>query len=314
MKLSYLKSLLLFLYLTLILFQIHAKPPIPLYTNKYSQKVSQPEEAVKLSKVVVSSMNNNNLITWYKQPKVAIKYFNIYRKYIYETNSDWYCVGKVSYNNDPYFIDAETKYLSNKSFEYRVSCVDPCENEIFSDSIVQPINLQIESINGGANTKLLWNSYKGINVKKYYILSGLFEDSLEVIDSISSDSNMYLDKRGAGVKFYQIIAIGNLKNDITNFTEDVIVFSNFISLDSSLTRNEIEYNKIVIINENFLVLFRKYCGNRYKARIFDLCGRLIFEQTYNAETFEINHSLFHKGIYILQIEDIGNKYSVKFKI
>ena len=284
----------------------------------YSLKVIQPDKVISLPQVVVSSIENANRITWYKQPNASIEYYNINRKNISETDSDWICIGKVNYDDDAMFLDITAKFISNNIYDYRVSCVNPCGNELFSDLIAQPINLKIETTLEGKNNKLVFNPYKGMDVKKYYILSGVLEDQLGIIDSIDSNITSYVDKNHSDNIYYQIIAVGEIKNEITEDITNVQVYSNKASLSfHGINKKKDDKNIMVLsdyINNKSLIVFLGFRGEKYKATIFDLSGRPVYNNTFNSETFEISHNLFHKGIYILQIENVGKKDSVKLKI
>lgn len=318
MKINGLKYSLIFFFLTLLVLEIGAKPPIPLFTNKYSNKVIQPEKVVSLSQLVVSSIDNAYKITWYKQPNASIEYYNIYRKSVSETNSDWICIGKVNYGDDAVFFDVTAKFHSNNNYDYRVSCVNPCGNELFSDSIVQPINLTIESIVDSKNNKLVWNPYKGMDVKRYYILSGSDENQPGIVDSLNYNNTSYVVQNPSEKMFYQIIAAGEIKNAITKDIVYIQVYSNKTSLSFPDSIEKVDNNNILVLsdynNNKTLIIYRGYKGEQFKATLYDLSGRPIFNQSINAETFEIRHNEYHKGIYILQIENNGKNESVKLLI
>jgi len=303
-------------FLTLVLFQINAKSPITLFYNKYSQKVIQLDKPIMLTQVVGTSIDNANTITWYKQPNVSIEYYNIYRNNISnsKSKSDWFCVGRVNYVEVPSFTDNITQYVENNIYDYRISFVDPCGKEVFADSIIQPICLMIEKTDN--NKRLVWIPYRGMNVKKYYVLSGASESQMEIIDSINNTS--YEVQRTTDYLFYQIKANGEIRNEITKKSEKVEVVSNKISPTLWVEKNRTDYNEILIRSNYSLkksfVIFLGYCGKEYRTVIYDMSGQIVYNQFNNSEIFEINHNLFSKGIYVIQIESDGMKNSAKLRI
>lgn len=291
---------LLFIVLALILCknEISAK-------NKYFVKVIQPE-AIKppvISSITVNSQNKNTII-WQQAQNENISHFNIYRD---DTNlsDSWVQIGKTKDSNITTFTDLSS-FPHLRSYQYKISTVDKCGNEIFNTTIHKSIKLTIEEVAEQSNI-LRWNAYSGFDVAGYQIYRGDKPNNLNPIDTTSSVS--YIDRLQSTTDvYYQIEAIG--KEDTT--------FLKYASINRFKSRSNIVNAKTFLLYSDSsdigklhiypnpmtisaIIIFPFEENYPHRLTITDLKGQTVFSSEVFSGEIEIGRKNLMEGMYILQI-------------
>lgn len=274
--------------------------------HKYTLYIQQPKPIQKpiITSVTVTTENRNS-IQWKQAPNENINYYNIYRNSS-DSESSWIKVGKALYPGDFSYLDP-LSYPNIRSYSYRISAVDMCENEVFNDFVHKTMKLDVAVIND-TSYLLNWNPYEGFTVVKYKIYKGYDSKNLILIDSVSALSNQYTDNNVLDKNiYYQIEAIGNIANQetelaITNFYSRSNIAVRYPTIDStdSISASIIQvYPNPMTFNS--VVTFPYVSGQKYQLSILDLTGHTVYTRPVNAGEIEIERHNLKEGIYILQI-------------
>jgi hypothetical protein len=310
--------------LSLALFSICLIPFSLNGIDKYSVFVNQPNQIrPPVIEWVTVSENSKNQIDWIKQVNDNIVYYNVYRNST-DLDTNWVLAGVVNYNSDDYLNDLNS-YATIQSYRYRISAVDKCGNETFSNSIFRTIFLQIKPPINGSNI-LDWNPYEGINVTSYRIYKGTTPFNLAVIDSVSSDLTTYTDQNvNLTNNYYQVEALGYELDSISNhsikanfaraISNQIHSFSNIITHNFDTILNSLEIDSLQIfpnpLETESVVKFPYYPSQHYKLYIYDLIGNIISERSLTSGEFLIHRQDFNNGLYILKV---SGKKSIQIKL
>ncbi|HAQ17672.1 MAG TPA: hypothetical protein DCR40_00375 [Prolixibacteraceae bacterium] len=276
--------------------------------NKYTVKIIQPDpiQAPVISSVTVSP-ENKNLVVWEQHANENIQYFKIYRD---AANPDdgWINVGKAMYPGNYSFIDPSS-YPNVRSYQYRISTVDKCGNEIFNTQIHKTIRLTVDKISD-ATYLLKWNPYEGFDIAGYKIYRGTDVANLSPIDTITALATGYTDiKNPYKDAFYQVEAISK---------QDTITIQKKLSLNRGRTRSNIASNKSVLTSSdtadtskiqvypnpltiNAVVVFPYDASQTYQLSILDLTGHTIYMKQVFSGEIEIERKNLKEGLYIIQV-------------
>jgi hypothetical protein len=295
-------------YFTLVILCILLYPFELISKNKYTVKVTQPDavQAPIISLVTVNT-ENKNLLTWSVTPNENISYFKIYRDDI-STPLSWDYLGKANYSDNLSFTDG-LSFPGVRSYQYKVSAVDKCGNEIFCTSNVKSINLSVMETNNAVNS-LEWNPYVGFNIAGYKIYRGNETINLTPIDTLSAAETNYIDNQNLNENvFYQVEAISK---------PEIISNGTIVSLKSAKTRSNIASNKTILSFSdtvdaskiqvypnpmviNAVVVFPYEASQSYQLSILDLTGHTVYTKQIFSGEIEIERKNLKEGLYILQI-------------
>jgi hypothetical protein len=274
--------------------------------NKYTVKIIQPDpvQAPSISSVTVSPENKNQLV-WEQTANENIVYFKIYRD-VLEPEGAWIHVGKAMYPGN-IFTDPSS-YPNVRSYQYRISTVDKCGNEIFNTRNHKTIKLTVDEINNVANL-LKWNPYEGFEVGGYKIYRGADAASLTPIDTAAATANTYTDRENpSNNAFYQVEAI----------EKEEIPHTKKISLNGARTRSNIASKKSILTSSDTadagkiyvypnpmtisaVVVFTYEASQTYQLTILDLTGKTVYTKQVFSGEFEIERKNLKEGVYILQV-------------
>jgi len=277
--------------------------------NKYTLLLNQPDPVRNplIKWATVSNENNNNQIVFQEQANDNLDYYNIYRNSTSLENG-WTLIGHVNSFDNSYFTDLES-YPGNLSYQYKVSAVDKCGNELFSKAI-KTIYLTIHSNNDTGNL-LDWNPSDGINVVAYRIYKGFNPENLTLIDSISATQTEFLDKDlSFDTLFYRVEAVGLVEDSIQDEKklDKVRTLSNIVSnllstknFDISVNANS--YLKLYPnpVKNSVLVAFPFDSTQQYVMSIIDLMGKTVYQQPVYSGEMLLDRNNLKDGCYILQI-------------
>lgn len=289
----------------LLLFCIYLSPIQVTGQNKYTVKIIQPDpgQAPVITSVTVSPENKNR-IEWEQTDNENIKYFKIYREAA-NPEEGWVNVGKTMYPGNYTFTDPSS-YPNVRSYRYRISTVDQCDNEIFNVRNHKTIKLTVDQITNAANL-LEWNPYEGFEIGGYKIYRGPDATNLAPIDSTLTES--YTDNENPYKNvFYQVEAIG----------KEVIPAEKKLSLVSGRTRSNIASNRLILTSSdttdagkiqvypnpltiNAIVVFPYDADHTQQLSILDLTGKTVYSMPVTAGEVEIERKNLKEGLYIIQI-------------
>jgi hypothetical protein len=242
---------------------------------------------------------------WEQTANENIVYFKIYRD-VLEPEGAWIHVGKAMYPGN-IFTDPSS-YPNVRSYQYRISTVDKCGNEIFNTRNHKTIKLTVDEINNVANL-LKWNPYEGFEVGGYKIYRGADAVSLTPIDTTTSTATTYTDRENPfNSVFYQVEAIG--KEDIPALKKISLngakTRSNIASKKSLLTASDTaDASKIYVypnpLTINAVVVFPYEASQTYQLSILDISGQTVYTKQVFSGEIEIERKNLKEGLYILQI-------------
>jgi hypothetical protein len=205
--------------------------------------------------VTVDSLSGTNLVVW---DKLALKGIEKYRIYKERYLAGYFeLTGEIGQNSPAVFNDAYA-LPSQRSWKYKISAVDECNNESELSIYHETMHLTINaSVNKDVN--LIWNSYGGIAAGTYYINRYSRSRGWELIDSVpvSPYENKYTDFSpppahltyyigykipGGGCNPYYLKTTGNpFSQSISNLQESWIV-TDLKDAESSETALEVYPN------------------------------------------------------------------------
>lgn len=165
-----------------------------------------PYEDEEICLVSVNS-NNNNQVIWEKTHDLGIDTYNIYRETI--NVGEYEIIGTVPFDSLSILIDT-TSYANQRSYQYKLSIVDTCDNEseksFYHRTMLLKVNVGIGAYN------LEWDEYiyegGGFTFSKFYILRGPSLDNLQIIYSIGANYFSYIDDDPPeGLLYYQVAGV-----------------------------------------------------------------------------------------------------------
>lgn len=282
--------------------------------NKYTVFVHQPDLVrPPVIKWVTVTDNEKNNIAWVKQVNANIVYYNVYRSNG-NSDSNWELAGNVDYNSDSYLNDLNS-YANIQSYKYRISAVDKCGNETFSNIIFRTIYLQFKGSIDGCNT-IEWNPCDGMNVTTYRIYKGTTTSNLAVIDSVGASTTSYNNYNNSqNIAYYRVeangLAIDTFSLQINKMTP-VKATSNYVNSFSNITTNNYDSFLNSFENENLqiypnplkiesLVKFPYDPAQHYQLVILDVLGNIVYKQSVLSGEFPIKQKNLKDGMYLLQI-------------
>lgn len=293
--------------------------------NKYSVTIVQNNyiDAPEIECVSVDEKNYNTIIVK-NQSNRNIQFYNIYRSSNANSN-EWKLVTRTTADSIELIKDLSLN-AQFQSYYYKVSAVDRCGNEYFSNGEYRTIQLKVKFDIDNAN-KLQWNFYKGAEIERYYICRGVDSKNLEIIDSVSSSINNYIDiDKKEGDECYQIVAKGKvkLKKNKDKNSEDEKEYSDILSY-SNIVMNRFDSVLNTFTNDNLLIIpnplissstikFPLNNRNEYELKIYDISGNLKYEEKLSSNEFILHKGLWQEGIYVLQISDNKNSIQKKLQI
>ena len=275
------------------------------------------EEEICLATVDLET--NKNLVIWEKTPNEGIQSYNIYRETT--TAGKYEVIANVPFGETSVYVDT-TSNPRQRSYRYKISVVDSCGNEseqsYFHKTMLLTVNLGVGTLN------LSWDDYEfeggGLTFEKFYIYRGPAPDQLEIIDSIASSFNTYIDTdlpndtivyhQIAGVLADECFADAKLKAGAGPYSHSI---SNVE--DTRLNRtgtNDITEHSGLKIYPNptagvFNIEFPGDSKGKVKIEIFDTRGSLIFNNEYTNDGTGIIQAVditfAPGGMYYLRLTD-----------
>ena len=282
------------------------------YTSPSNIEIINSPNQPEICYVQVSDFNK---IYWIRNSHEKIKYYKIYKENVSRVFDS---IGKVNYGN---FGQPYTDILSNpiaKSAEYKISAVDSCGNESELSPYHKTMHLTI-SLGLNNTYNLIWEPYKGIDYKTYYILrdtSSLSGFPMEtVIDSIQSSFNTYTDSPPGNQKeYYYIIGVSAPDNICSSDKSNKknYIYSNVFSTKTAGINYLSNKNFEISIYPNpvsslIVVSYSLSEKTNVSLNIYDLIGNQVSslvnkEQGKGENKIEFNTEKLNNGIYFCKLQ------------
>lgn len=274
--------------------------------NKYTVKITQPDP-IKPPQIGSVSVTPENKIqvSWSEVTNENIIGFNLYRNSP-GNNESWNFAGHVNYPGNFSFIDP-TSFPNIRPYQYRISAVDLCGNEIYCNEIHESIELNVSEEDTNQLT-LNWTTYQGFKTTNYKIYRGDNPENLMLLDSLTSSNTTYHDYFYPNISYYQVEAIE--KVDTSNVEQinhtPRKARSNIVSRQSTISRSD-SLNGLKIqlypnpLTTSAVVVFPYDSSQTYQLSILDLSGHIVYTKRVFSGEVEIERGNLKEGLYILQI-------------
>ena len=196
--------------------------------DSITAEIQEPDSiSISICVVTVDTATNTNLVIWERGDDRLVKYYNIYRKNT--TSEDYLLIDSVN-------VEALTTYYdtavnpNERSWEYKMSVVDSCDNESALSESHKTIHLEMTRQMDGS-IKLEWNDYEGTDYSLVYIYRKIGDDAWEVLDSLSSDEHTYTNRplTYKKVQYLVIIKTEASCNVTSRGTRSSTTYTQFIS-------------------------------------------------------------------------------------
>lgn len=279
--------------------------------NNYSAHVDQPDPLTTPSICVVTTIDTNNVVVWEKNSSFFTDYFGVYRESTNQTDQ-WDLLGVVNYGETSTFIDS-TSNPANQSYNYKISAIDLCGNETELSESHKTMNLSI-ALGINNSFSLIWSEYEGFVVNSYDIYRGTSETELQKIASTAAGNFNYNDYNPPlGDVYYQIEVTSPNVCDPTQLKSIATYSSSRSNIVTSKTTTSVKDHTgssgITIypnpFKERLFVKVPWTGSGKYNFAVYDLAGKMIYEQRLTAHDFEFRRGDLKAGIYIVEI--IGEK-------
>ncbi len=288
-----------------------------------------PFEDEEICLATVDIETGKNLVIWEKTPGEGIEYYNIYRE---GTSAGVYeIIESVPFNDLSVYVDTSSR-PRQRSYRYKLSAVDSCGEEsqlsYYHKTILLTVNLGVGTYN------LSWDDYEyeggGFTFEKFLIYRGDTEDNLQLIDSIASSFNDWIDDNPPdGILYYQIAGVlanpcdanAKLKADsgpyshaLSNVEDNRLQVSDNQKLDDGVSI-EIFPNPGT---GNFYLQIENLSGQRLEIEVFAITGRQILNNEIYLENscklYDLDLSDFPPGIYLLKVNGEALKVTKRIMI
>jgi predicted outer membrane repeat protein len=169
------------------------------------------ESPVQICLVSIDKETEKNMIVWERKNGFGIKYYNVYR----ETSvaNDYELLGMIPFSKEGVYVDLTSK-PKNQQHRYKISAVDSSGNESVMSLYHEPTFLQYNNSVNGIN--LTWKPYEiengKLEFKSYALYRGTDSSKLELLTTLSANSDIYIDTDPQALKklmFYRIVGVLN---------------------------------------------------------------------------------------------------------
>jgi len=274
-----------------------------------------PPAGQEICLATVDIETGKNLVIWERPDNDIHASYNIYRE---GTDvGEYEFIGNMPYEDLSVFVDTSSN-PRQRSYRYKIKAVDQCGDEsefsFFHKTILLRVNLGVGTYN------LDWDDYEyeggGFTFRKFFIYRGTTENNLELIDSIASSYNSYIDTDPPeGLLFYQIAGLkqtpcypANVKKaDSGPYSHSMSnIEDNRLQVGIDPTNGNPYFLKVYPnpVKEKFMLEFENPTGGDIWLEIIDLNGKLIqFTEINSSEVLVkkfIDVSEIPPGVYVLK--------------
>ena len=155
--------------------------------------------------VTVDTITNKNMLIWDKTNNVGTASYNIYKETTFA--GVYALLANQPFSTFSTFIDTTSQPMVVAA-RYKITTLDSCGVE--SDTTPHHKTIHLTVSQGVGNTwNLNWDAYEGITFPTYYILRGITQNNLAVLDSVQSTLYSYTDLNPPnGTVYYAIEMVG----------------------------------------------------------------------------------------------------------
>jgi len=267
--------------------------------------IPQPEICI----VTVDQGTGENMVVWEKEESSEIDSYKIYRESTQANVFEF--IGEVLYSDSSYFID-KNSIPSQRAYKYKIAAVTGSENETRLSNYHKTMHLNINV--GPVGMNLIWDQYEGFDFNTYYIYKGSSSETMELIDSISSNFTSYTDVYPPWGNMHYMIEVVNPygcnpeRED--NYSRS---HSNIVLNPTGINENRM-YSFTVYpnpVNDHLTITLSPEWGNEDNTvSIVDLSGNQLLFERFSDSEIKLNVSLLNRGIYVIKIQN-SRFFSVK---
>jgi PKD repeat protein len=267
--------------------------------------IPQPEICI----VTVDDASGENMVVWEKEETSEIESYLIYRE---STQANVFeLIGEVPYSDSSYFID-ENSIPSQRAYKYKISALTEADNETRLSNYHKTMHLNINV--GPIGMNLIWDQYEGFDFNTYYIYKGSSPETLELIDSISSNFTSYTDVYPPWGNMYYMIEVVN-PNGCDPGRDNYFSRSHSnITLNPTGIEENIMPDLLVYPNPTdthlTIALDPVWGDEKVTISIVDFTGKEIIEQQIFGLKANLNIPELQSGIYFIRVQN-SEYYSVK---
>lgn len=172
-------------------------------TTTLTEVRTNPTLVQHICMVAFDSVQQKNVVIWDKQDNNQIDHFNIYREGSVINQFD--SIGWVAETAPALFVDMSVN-PNTKSYKYLVRPVNADGSFPQNSYTGSHTTMHMQASPGlFGEVNLSWNAYAGFDYQTFYLYRGTSVGSMQVIDSIASNSYTYTDYTPpAGLNFYRV--------------------------------------------------------------------------------------------------------------
>jgi len=256
-------------------------------------------------------------IIWEKSAYGSAQLFRIYRE---SNQAEVYLeIGTVDTSEISFFVDSSSvpDVLPHR---YKISYLDSCGLESEISTYHQTMHLVANiGINGGVN--LIWSEYGGIPFPTYTIYRGTHPDSMSLFIQVPSTVTSYKDiDPPLGNVYYKIGMSNPLGCDPIKKSESDYS-SSMSNMDQVLVTevNDINENKPFRIFPNpvidiLQIQYKNGIKHPIQITVYNSLGEAVLQDHIRASETAVDVGSLSPGIYILQMINDSESYSVQFVI
>ncbi len=268
--------------------------------------------AYQICAVTVDSITGYNTIAWEKPVKTGVDSFYIYKESAQLNVYDR--IGAVGVDDLSIFTDVNSD-AQQESVRYKIAAKDTCGNTALGGNVHKTILLTTAQDSGGGVWNLTWTHYVGFTFPTYNIYRGTSSTNLQLIATVSSGTNNYIDSASTSpISFYQIEAVN------PNGCIPTAKTANFSSSKSNIARAAINGISNAMQNEKWavypnptseMVVLAEIANTNvegYSVKVTNAIGQVIINKPLmNRETKLSAKEWGNGGIYFFHVLDKENR-------
>lgn len=266
---------------------------------------SKPIAIPSIGVVTVDTTGTYLEIAWERPVADYIEKYKIYREGLANVYQE---IGELPFNSISVYVD-ETAFFNNRSYRYKISAVDVCNEETQKSEPHNSIHLQKTPL---VNELLLnWSQYEGAPISGYRLKEGTCYSDMVTIDEFSQLSYTISNP---GNKVYRIETIMensvNPKLEKTETGPFILAYSNIAEAQTEITDLQLE-KFIVFENQkgNITYQFNGNTTSSFIVSIYSNNGQLVDEKFYSNTNSVKGIVNVNNGLYTVTISDGKNKIS-----
>lgn len=139
----------------------------------------------------VDSATQNNLIGWEKTPGLGIEKFWVYRES--SLASIYQKIANVPFDSLSQFIDTVSN-VDQQAWRYQVRAIDSCGNGSWLSNSISHRTIHVSGqLKPNGDVVVLWNSYDGFEIDKYYVWRHTIPTGMVLVDSVDYPGHIFID-------------------------------------------------------------------------------------------------------------------------